>query len=641
MISFFYFLFSLYYFTLCYEITNQKKLDYISINNMSDIENVVNDNLTNKIKNIYEKEYYLFNEIQEISLNHINKLTKYKKYYDFINGLSYSFSLSDNPSKTINYLNSKNQIIVDDCSYFHSVQIKHLKENKHLLICINKNFSLISFYNISESNFNYLSSVKLNIAVDINNTQISFSGFEEDNSVIFLSNNEVFIIVLQINFSEGNAYIPIIQKFPIELLNQKDSKMIFYDIVNYHLNRYLVLGYNTGEILIYLCKTNSILLKTHITFPSKIDKLFLQQGLLLIVYNSNKLTVLTLLGGNSILVVCNNYYPILDLIYDHINSILYILDIKGRLIIKNFKVNLNKVYSNECETLYQIFIPKYSRNNINDIKLIFVKGDVFINGKNYLGFLNKKFELENYFVRSDLISKEKIFNDGKIFYFYSIYLNKFIIYKIDLNKFKNKVNKSTKEKDNNKKQNENVDLYNDFKPVECNGNILCSILFNTYTNNKNTTFYFYILAVLIVVLSVYFYNKRRQNDLLRYKEFEENRIKGNQETNNKLQEMLGQIKHLEKFENYEEYKKRERKNYNQEEEKNPYSNFNDNEIQYHGDDDDDDEDELNEELRYLNQNDSDQMKAYHDYVNQMNKKEENRMRHNNYYPRKYYSDDEY
>ena len=109
MISFFYFLFSLYYFTLCYEITNQKKLDYISINNMSDIENVVNDNLTNKIKNIYEKEYYLFNEIQEISLNHINKLTKYKKYYDFINGLSYSFSLSDNPSKTINYLNSKNQ----------------------------------------------------------------------------------------------------------------------------------------------------------------------------------------------------------------------------------------------------------------------------------------------------------------------------------------------------------------------------------------------------------------------------------------------------------------------------------------------------------------------------------------------------
>jgi hypothetical protein len=25
----------------------------------------------------------------------------------------------------------------------------------------------------------------------------------------------------------------------------------------------------------------------------------------------------------------------------------------------------------------------------------------------------------------------------------------------------------------------------------------------------------------------------------------------------------------------------------------------------------------------------------------MNKKEENRMRHNNYYPRKYYSDDEY
>ena len=639
MITFFFFLYSLYYFTLCHEIINQKS-DYITINNMSDIENIVNANLTNKITNKYENEFDLFNEIQEISLNHINKLTKYKKYYDFINGLSYSFSLSDSPSKNINYLNSKTQILLDDCTHFHSVQIKHLKENKHLLICINKNFSLISIYNISESNFNYLSSIKLNLELNIKKTQVSFSGFEEDNSVIFLSNNEVFIIVLQINFSEGNIYIPIIQKFPIELLNQTNSKMIFYDIVNYHLNRYLVLGYNTGEILVYLCKTNSILLKTHITFPSKIDKLFLQQGLLLIVSNSNKLTVLTLLGGNSILIVCNNYYPILDLIYDHINSILYILDIKGRLIIKNFKVNINKVYSNECETIYQIFIPKYSIKNIEDIKLIFVKGDFFINGKNYLGYLNKKFELENYFVRSDLVSKEKIFNDGKIFYFYSIYLNQFIIYKIDLNKIKNK-NDTSKEKDKNKKENKNIDLYNDFKPVECNGNILCSILFNTYTNNKNTTFYFYILAVLIVVLSVYFYNKRKQNDLLKFKEFEENRIKGNQETNNKLQEMLGQIKHLEKFENYEEYKKRERKNNNQEEEKNPYSNFNDNEIQYHGDDDDDDEDELNEELKYLNQDDSEQMREYDNYVNQMKKNDEKRMRYNNYYPRKYYSDDEY
>ena len=406
MISFFYFLYSFYYFTLCHEITYQKS-DYTTINNMSDIENIVNANLTNKITKIYENEFYLFNEIQEISLNHINKLTKYQNYYDFINGLSYSFSLSDSPSKIINYLNSKTQILLDDCTHFHSVQIKHLKENKHLLICINKNFSLISIYNISESNFNYLSSIKLNLELNIKKTQVSFSGFEEDNSVIFLSNNEVFIIVLQINFSEGNIYIPIIQKFPIELLNQTNSKMIFYDIVNYHLNRYLVLGYNTGEILVYLCKTNSILLKTHITFPSKIDKLFLQQGLLLIVSNSNKLTVLTLLGGNSILIVCNNYYPILDLIYDHINSILYILDIKGRLIIKNFKVNVNKVYSNECETLYQIFIPKYSIKNIEDIKLIFVKGDFFINGKNYLGYLNKKFELENYFVRSDLVSKRK------------------------------------------------------------------------------------------------------------------------------------------------------------------------------------------------------------------------------------------
>ena len=162
MITFFFFLYSLYYFTLCHEIINQKS-DYITINNMSDIENIVNANLTNKITNKYENEFDLFNEIQEISLNHINKLTKYKKYYDFINGLSYSFSLSDSPSKNINYLNSKTQILLDDCTHFHSVQIKHLKENKHLLICINKNFSLISIYNISESNFNYLSSIKLNL----------------------------------------------------------------------------------------------------------------------------------------------------------------------------------------------------------------------------------------------------------------------------------------------------------------------------------------------------------------------------------------------------------------------------------------------------------------------------------------------
>jgi uncharacterized short protein YbdD (DUF466 family) len=35
------------------------------------------------------------------------------------------------------------------------------------------------------------------------------------------------------------------------------------------------------------------------------------------------------------------------------------------------------------------------------------------------------------------------------------------------------------------------------------------------------------------------------------------------------------------------------------------------------------------------------MREYDNYVNQMKKNDEKRMRYNNYYPRKYYSDDEY
>ena len=635
IISIFYFLFLLcYYYTFCQDL-NINESKYINIDNMNDIENIIEGNLTEKKKkNIYENELELFNQIEESSQKHIEKLSRYMNYYDFIKGLSYSFPLLKEPSKNISYLNPKKSIYLNECKFFHSVQIKHLKEKQHLLICINQNISSISIYNVTSLKINYLSSIKLSLEIDINDTKVSFSVFEEDNSVIFLSNNQVYIIFLQINFAEGIIYIPTTQKFFIDLLGQTKNNMIFYDAINYHLNRYLVIAYDNGEILVYLCKTNSIVLKTHISFPSKIDKLFLKEGLLFIVNDLNKITVLTLLGGNSILIVCNNYYPILDIIYDHINSLMYILDLKGRVIIKNLKVNLNKVYSNECETLYQVLLPKYSLYFINDTKLNFLKGEVFIKGKNYLGFLNKHFELENYFIRNDLISNDKMFEEGKSFYLYTFFQNKLIIYKIDINH--KRYNSKRKNHENLSNKKDNMELYNDFKPVECNGNLLCKILFNTYTNNKNTTFYFYIIAILIVVLSVYFYNKRRQSDLQRFKEFEENRIKGNQETNNKLQEMLGQIKHLEKFENYQEYKKRERKPYNEEEEKNPFSShFNDNEIQYHGDDDDDDDDELNEELKYFDQHDTEQMRAYHNYVNRINKEEDN------FYPRKYHSDDDY
>ena len=340
IISIFYFLFLLcYYYTFCHDL-NINESKYINIDNMNDIENIIEGNLAKKKKkNIYENELELFNQIEESSQKHIEKLSRYMNYYDFIKGLSYSFPLLKEPSKNISYLNPKKSIYLNECKFFHSVQIKHLKEKQHLLICINQNISSISIYNVTSLKINYLSSIKLSLEIDINDTKVSFSVFEEDNSVIFLSNNQVYIIFLQINFAEGIIYIPTTQKFFIDLLGQTKNNMIFYDAINYHLNRYLVIAYDNGEILVYLCKTNSILLKTHITFPSKIDKLFLKEGLLFIVNDLNKITVLTLLGGNSILIVCNNYYPILDIIYDHINSLMYILDLKGRVIIKNLKVN--------------------------------------------------------------------------------------------------------------------------------------------------------------------------------------------------------------------------------------------------------------------------------------------------------------
>ena len=183
-----------YYYTFCQDL-NINESKYINIDNMNDIENIIEGNLTEKKKkNIYENELELFNQIEESSQKHIEKLSRYMNYYEFIKGLSYSFPLLKEPSKNISYLNPKKSIYLNECKFFHSVQIKHLKEKQHLLICINQNISSISIYNVTSLKINYLSSIKLSLEIDINDIKVSFSVFEEDNSVIFLSNNQVYII---------------------------------------------------------------------------------------------------------------------------------------------------------------------------------------------------------------------------------------------------------------------------------------------------------------------------------------------------------------------------------------------------------------------------------------------------------------
>ena len=293
------------------------------------------------------------------------------------------------------------------------------------------------------------------------------------------------------------------------------------------------------------------------------------------------------------------------------------MDNKGTLIIKELSLSVSKAYTNTCNSIYSLQIPDYIIQNYNDsdktLKLIIPKNSnfIYISGKNYLGYINNKFELENYIIYNDNEHKYDdniLFSKGNMNYLITSYQKELIIYEI--NPIKNEKVKIDKSKVEKEKIIYNI-IDDNSGIVECNGNLICKILFNTFTNNKYTINTLYITCMIIIISTVYYFRKNSQKNK-NYKSFKEDEI--NKEEKGQFSKMFEKMKNINNFEMFSDYKKRQRNNMNNNRQEEEYKD-------YYGDEDDNNEkDNDNEENE-----DEFLSKAYHNYVNNMmkNKMEKN------------------
>ena len=258
---------------------------------------------------------------------------------------------------------------------------------------------------------------------------------------------------------------------------------------------------------------------------------------------------------------------------------------------------------------------------------------IFVIGFNYISYINNKFILENYLLFNQNSHNNKINNladnnnlyiKGSLTFLLANYNKKILVYEI---KNTGDENSKTQIKEKNSKSNDKEPtIYNTIDDnsgiVECNGNVICRMLFNSVTNNKYTINTLYITCIIIIITIVYQCNKNK-NDKKRGKTFKEDNLNYNGNNSDKISEVLNQIKSMGKFESFADYKKRQREN----DKNNNINHFEDDNDEnfknYLGDEDDDDEEDKGNSEEFLE-------KAYHNYVSDMMKKEKKNFENDNF-----------
>ena len=428
------------------------------------------------------------------------------------------------------------------------------------------------------------------------------------------------------NFSVSSIKNYVIPASNISSNLRINNNLIYLSTFLHNGDRYIIYGYSTGEIKIYIIneKLNDhhLSMKTTFNLHKKINKIYQIQNYLFIVTNNKRnINVLSLLESNNLLINCYNYNEIIDLVYDDKEKLLYILDKKGNIMIKELTLDISKVYQNGCKHLYKLQIPNYivqKHNGLNKkIKLIIAQNinTVYIIGYNYFGFINNKFILENYILYNQnnkinyLEKYNNIVVEGSMTFLLANYNKKLLIYEIknikdENNKKEN--NKGQKKYYNNKK----IALFNainlNSRSIECKGNVICKLLLTNYKNIINTL---YIIFIIILLFSkVYHYNKNK-NGKRKIKTFQEDNY-NNKEINGKLSEILKNKG------NYSIYKTVMRKKSKNLKGNNYFKDDNDEEYkEYYGDiDDDNNEDDI------IQKNKKNQEKEYLPFIKNLKKK---------------------
>ena len=588
----------------------------------------VNKNETNfnsvfsNLYSILDKEINNFNSLNELTGEYMKELQNQKNYIQFIESINdnyyYPFP-NQKISLELKHISSSNLINNTNCLK-NFLLISDIRSS---ILCLNDLYNKLSLYNIlSEKEINNTLlfeiplSIKLNYSNDI---YVSFSAFDEEETKILIFNRQkIYSIHLKLNYSLDNLKISYINNFTIS--NYNNDKLLYISTTFYHGNRYILYGYENGKCQVYLLKDkyndSFISPRTIFNLNQKIYKIYQIQGYLFIINeNRKKIRILSLLGSNNILINCYSFNEIVDILFDYKNNLLYILDNKGTLIIKELSLSVSKAYTNTCNSIYTLQIPDYVIQNSNDsnatLKLIMAKNTnfIYILGKNYLGYINNKFELENYIIynnNEEINNNNILFSKGNTNYLITKYQNEIMIYEIkQIKNEKIKIDKS-----NDEKEKTIYNIINDNSGiVECNGNVICKLLFNSFTNNKYTINTLYITCIIIIISTAYYFKKNSQKNK-NYKSFKEDDLE-KEEKGNKFSKMFEKMKNINNFEMFSDYKKRQRNNnINNNRQEEEYKD-------YYGDEDDNNND--NEKDNEENE-DEFLSKAYHNYVNNMMKK---------------------
>ena len=589
--------------------------------------NVINtktnfDNTIEPLNKHFEKE---INNIDALNLSieqYIKELTNQKEYINFVRNINnnYYYSIQDTKSSLDFETTSLNDSINNkNCIYKYLL----IGEKQISLLCINYLYNSLSLYDLSSKDginntkiFQEPLSFYLNYS---NSIEVSFSAFDEEETKIFIFNGDkIYSVHLRLNYSLDSFKLSYINNFTIVNYTNDNKNLIHVSTTLFHGNRYMIYGYKNGECKIYFLrdKFNDSYVSPRTIFKMKheVYKIYQIQGYLFIIdENRKKIRILSLLGSNSILVNCYSFNDIIDITFDYKNNLLYILDYKGNIIIKELALSVSKAYTNTCNSIYSLQIPNYIiQNNSHSketLKLVMSKNTniIYIIGKNYLGYINDKFELENYIIynQNNELNNDIIFSKGNINYLITNYENEIIVYKISQIKKEQK----TPEKPKTKKEKTLYNIIDDNSGVvDCNGNLICKLLFNSFTNNKYVINTLYLTCLIIIISTVYYF-KQNSSTKKNYKTFKEDDLDNN-EKGHKFSKMFEKMKNIKNFEMFSEYKKRQRNNNIN----NAQEEYKDKD--YYGDEDDNDVNDGNEK----EEDEEFLEKAYRNYVKGMMKK---------------------
>ena len=506
----------------------------------------------------FEKE---INNIESLNLSieqYIKELINQKEYINFVRNINNNYYYSIQDAKTsldFETISLNDSINNKNCIYKYLL----IGEKQISLLCINYLYNSLSLYDLSSKegiNNTKIFQIPLSLNLNYSNTvKVSFSAFDEEETKIFIFNDDkIYSIHLRLNYSLDSFKLSYINNFTIVgCANENENKNLMHvSTTLYHGNRYMIYGYKNGECKIYFLrdKFNDSYISPRTIFNMKheIYKIYQIQGyLFLIDENRKKIRILSLLGSNSILVNCYSFNDITDIVFDYKNNLLYILDNKGNIIIKELSLSVSKAYTNTCNSIYSLQIPNYIFQNNNyskeNLKLVMSKNTniIYIIGKNYLGYINDKFKLENYIIynQNNELNNDIIFSKGNINYLITNYENDIIIYKIKQIKKEEKTKEKSKEK--NEKNIYNI-IDDNSGVVECNGNLICKLLFNSFTNNKYVINTLYLTCLIIIISTVYYF-KQNSSSKKNYKTFKEDDLDNN-EKGNKFSKMFEKMKNI-------------------------------------------------------------------------------------------------